>query len=310
MKKKLLITLFVVVFAVMFIVSANAINVTVDGKEVVFKDAVPFIDENSRTLTPLRAIGESMGLAVEWDETQQKASFIKTYTKETTPKKAEDPSTGDYAYVSGETMNFYIDSAVAEFETFWTNKDNTPNENKYTKKEIKMDTSAIIKDSRTYAPARYLAQAFLYQVSWEGDTETVVIESFKYLTEKEIKNAEHRDYIANAISFVPVKMSNNLFAFAFCKNGDYSKIKSVEIKKAGVNGDVVENTTPLTEKQISSVEEVYESEVVASFAIEQNFVFSNTYSFNVIAKVTMSDGSIIEYTVTTSAVFDAEAGCW
>ena len=39
-----------------------------------------------------------------------------------------------------------------------------------------MDTAAIIRDARTYAPVRYLAEAAGYDVSWDNDTRTVILE--------------------------------------------------------------------------------------------------------------------------------------
>ena len=40
-----------------------------------------------------------------------------------------------------------------------------------------MDTAAIIRDSRTYAPARALAEYFGYTVGWDGDARMVSITS-------------------------------------------------------------------------------------------------------------------------------------
>ncbi|HOA98329.1 MAG TPA: stalk domain-containing protein, partial [Acetivibrio saccincola] len=56
------------VMAGMLIVSANEnVSVTVDGKKVVFPDAKPFIDENGRTLIPVRFVTEDLGATVEWN---------------------------------------------------------------------------------------------------------------------------------------------------------------------------------------------------------------------------------------------------
>jgi hypothetical protein len=38
-----------------------------------------------------------------------------------------------------------------------------------------MDTAAVIKNSRTYAPVRYLAEAAGYSVDWDSTAKTVVI---------------------------------------------------------------------------------------------------------------------------------------
>lgn len=51
------------------------IKVTVDGKEVAFTDAKPFVDENNRTMLPLRAVGDALGLTVNWN---QKAKVAET----------------------------------------------------------------------------------------------------------------------------------------------------------------------------------------------------------------------------------------
>ena len=50
-------------------------KVSVDGVPVVFTDAKPFVDENGRTMVPLRPIANAMGLEVAWDATTQTAAF-------------------------------------------------------------------------------------------------------------------------------------------------------------------------------------------------------------------------------------------
>ena len=120
----------------------SGIKVTVDGKTVNFPDAKPFIDENSRTLVPLRPIGEALGLIVTWDAENRVAIF------------QEDDSM---------SVAFFIDRNVYEIAT---GRDVNYEE---------MDTKAVISEDRTYAPARYLAEAFGYNVGWDNDTKTVMI---------------------------------------------------------------------------------------------------------------------------------------
>ena len=47
---------------------AADINVTVEGTPVAWTDAKPFIDENDRTLVPLRPIANALGLEVAWND--------------------------------------------------------------------------------------------------------------------------------------------------------------------------------------------------------------------------------------------------
>ena len=54
---------------------AADINVTVEGTPVTWTDAKPFIDENDRTLVPLRPIANALGLEVAWNDDTNTASF-------------------------------------------------------------------------------------------------------------------------------------------------------------------------------------------------------------------------------------------
>lgn len=96
-----------------------------------------FIDTNSRTMVPLRALANMLELPVSWDSATMTASFTDGKT----------------------TVSF------------------RQNEKTYTKdgETVAMDTATVNKEGRVYAPARYLAEAFGYTVGWEGTTRTVLI---------------------------------------------------------------------------------------------------------------------------------------
>lgn len=114
------------------------LNVLVDGIAVQWTDAEPFIDENSRTMVPLRAVGDALGLTVDWDNPTRTASF----------------SDGT------KTLYFPIDSNIARASDGST---------------ITMDTAAVIVNNRIYAPVRYLAEYFGYTVEWDGVNRNVII---------------------------------------------------------------------------------------------------------------------------------------
>jgi hypothetical protein len=117
---------------------AAAVGVTVGGKPVPWTDAAPFIDENNRTMVPLRAVGDALGLTVGWDGAKREASFTD----------------------GAKTLYFPIDSSVARTGDGGT---------------VRMDTAAVIVNDRTYAPVRYLAEFFGHTVDWDGATKTVII---------------------------------------------------------------------------------------------------------------------------------------
>ena len=114
----------------------SGISVTVGGTAVEWTDAAPFIDSNSRTMVPLRAVADAMSLTVNWDGDAREASF----------------SDGS------KTICFPIDSTSARTSDGG---------------DVQMDTAAVIANDRTYAPIRYLAEYFGYTVGWDGATQTV-----------------------------------------------------------------------------------------------------------------------------------------
>lgn len=113
------------------------LGVSINGRAVNWTDARPFIDENSRTLVPLRAVADAMGLEISWDGGKQEAKFT-----------------------DGErSIIFPVGSRSALT----------------TEGSVTMDTAAIVIEGRTYAPARPLAVYFGYEVTWDGATRTVIL---------------------------------------------------------------------------------------------------------------------------------------
>jgi len=141
--KKLMIILAAIVLMVPLIggaltVNANAdVSVTVDGKRVVFPDAKPFIDENGRTLIPVRFVTEDLGATVEWN-VQDREVYI---TKD-----------GVYIMIRIDQEMILVNG-----------------------KTKAMDTKAIIKEDRTYVPIRYVAEELGATVGWDAATRTVII---------------------------------------------------------------------------------------------------------------------------------------
>ena len=119
-------------------IASTDVHVEVSGEAVIWTDAEPYIDENSRTMTPFRVVGDALGLTIAWDSAAREASF----------------SDGT------KTIYFPIGSTTAR-----TSEGTT----------IEMDTCAVIVNGRTYAPVRYLAQYLGYGVGWDAPTRTVKI---------------------------------------------------------------------------------------------------------------------------------------
>ena len=68
MKRAVSILLMVVIMTMCVNVLAQTdVKVTLDGNEIYFPDAKPFIDERDRVLVPIRFVSEALGALVDWE---------------------------------------------------------------------------------------------------------------------------------------------------------------------------------------------------------------------------------------------------
>ncbi|MCX7920461.1 MAG: copper amine oxidase N-terminal domain-containing protein [Clostridia bacterium] len=140
--RKLLATLFIIIFLINSLVvpaiaQSPGVSVTVDGKAVAFPDAKPFIDENNRTLIPIAFVSMALGGTVEWDGKLKEVYITKGDTK---------------VKIRINDRNILVNNHIKS-----------------------MDTKAIIKNSRTFVPIYFVADALGAKVSWNGTTRTVII---------------------------------------------------------------------------------------------------------------------------------------
>ncbi|WP_432663229.1 copper amine oxidase N-terminal domain-containing protein [Wukongibacter baidiensis] len=144
--KNRLIKLFKVTLIMMFIFnialfSVEAENVDlkvmVNNKLVNFPDAKPFINEDDRTLVPVRFIAENLGCQVEWNGEIRQVGIV-GIGKEIKLNIGENK-----ALVGG--------------------------------KKIEFDTKSIIKDDRTFVPLRFVSEALGAKVEWNGESRSIKI---------------------------------------------------------------------------------------------------------------------------------------
>ena len=151
-------------------------KVTVNGKEVTFTDARPYVDENGRTMVPLRPVADAMGIEVEWDRRTRTAVFSETF----------DPGIEGFGYdINGKqvygrivymSLSFKVDQPQVEMFGK-VEKDN--GEMTMIADKFQMDTKPVIRDGRTYAPLRYMVQSFGCDVGWDKETKTVTVENYR-----------------------------------------------------------------------------------------------------------------------------------
>ena len=112
------------------------IDVIVDNVPIYF-DSEPYIDNANRSMVPVRAISESFGADVQWDD----ASHTATVTH------------GDL------TVRLTIGSSIAEVNGV----------------ARAMDTVPVLKEDRTMVPVRYLSEFLGAVVDWDDASRTVIV---------------------------------------------------------------------------------------------------------------------------------------
>ncbi|MBP8819718.1 MAG: N-acetylmuramoyl-L-alanine amidase [Syntrophomonadaceae bacterium] len=111
--------------------------VILDGRQLTFE--VPPIIENGRTLVPLRAIFETMGASVNWDNNTRTVTSVKNTTTVVLPIGSTRPT------VNGQV---------------WP-----------------LEVPAKINNGRTLAPLRFVGEAFGGKVDWNSTTRTITMSS-------------------------------------------------------------------------------------------------------------------------------------
>lgn len=128
----------------------NGITITLDGKVVNFPDAQPYIDENNRTLVPIRFVSEAMGAKVSWADTTSTVTIV----------KGED------------TIIYPIGNLEATLNG----------------KAVTFDTTGIIKDGRTFVPIAFIGRLLKCSVNWAQETKTVVVSTYSSATKFNLEN--------------------------------------------------------------------------------------------------------------------------
>lgn len=260
--------------------AADDIGVVIAGDEVVWTDSTPFIDENSRTLVPLRAVAEAAGLEVVWDSEAREAIFSKTYTVEDAIGYVE----GDESYVSLIEVHFPIDSKIAYcvYEDFVIETEEAT-EGRY---DIEMDTAAVIVEDRTFAPIRYLVEEFGYLVDWNAETRTVEV-------------SVNKGSILNWDYFAKDENGAGIFYFPAERFDEFS---SIEVTAAKVNGVEAEVVT-LTADEMAALGEEYAKAVFAFRIVAEDVDFAASEApieLEWTFKITVVDESTFSEVTTTT----------
>ena len=117
----------------------DKVTVRLDGSEIAFPDAQPFVDVRNRTLVPIRFVSEAMGAQVEWENETETVVIY----------KGQDM----VRYTIGQPIA-YLNGEMLVFDSF-----------------------GILKEDRTFVPLRFIAEMLSCTVDWQEETQTVIITS-------------------------------------------------------------------------------------------------------------------------------------
>lgn len=112
-----------------------ALRVLVDGQEVVFPDARPFIDANGRTQAPARFVAQALGAAVNWN--------------------------AGAATFSGNGIDIILTPGSATAAVNGAS--------------VALDSAAVLREDRVYVPVRFIAETMGAGVQWDAEARTVQI---------------------------------------------------------------------------------------------------------------------------------------
>lgn len=137
--KRLRVTLLFLIIVLSFgsvnVMADSSIKIMLDGEECVFPDVQPYINEDNRTLVPIRFVASELGADVEWN---QEESSVKI--------------TSD-----GNIIILKIDDYTM-----------TVNE-----EPVTLDTKPILKDGRTMVPLRFISETLEKNVEYQNGIITI-----------------------------------------------------------------------------------------------------------------------------------------
>lgn len=116
-----------------------SLRIIVNGDSVMLPDPQPFTDDNGRVQVPLRFVSEALGAKVEWNNATKVAT-----------------------------------ASLGEIEVELTVWKDTYSQNGLLNK---MDTTATLRDGRTFVPLRFIAEALGAKVNWDKGGNAIYINS-------------------------------------------------------------------------------------------------------------------------------------
>lgn len=185
--------------------AAGEIGIILNGSPV-SSDVSPFIDQNSRTMVPLRFIGEGIGAYVDWTVGTQK--------------------------ITVKQDGCVIELAIGSFKASVDGK------------TVQLDTQPVLKGGRTMVPLRFVSEQLGCSVSWNAREQAVYIVSREEVDQKIVvdlttaKNANIRQGPGTVYPVVS-QVSDGSVLTAVSKSGDWYEVLLADNSKGWISATLV-----------------------------------------------------------------------
>ncbi len=222
--------------------SSDDIKVYVNGHKLIFDD--PPVIENDRTLVPLRAIFEAMGVPVYWDESSSTVIAIKDDVE----------------------IKITVGSCSPTIDG----------------KAVAIDVPARIINGRTFVPLRFISDAFGSNIDWFGNSRTIMVNSHSEINIENVNNVHMEVHIFNGcedLAMLIIASYDDEEETTLIVAGDCSDAEEI-VEKLEDNGvhtiDQLIVTTPF-KKHSDGITEIYESFRVKDTTISDETNTSDAY---------------------------------
>ena len=123
-------------------VQAQDVNVYINGVQTLFPDQLPYIDENDRTMVPVRFCSLALGATVEWDAEHMQVIISRPEDETASTRQVTLTINSTEMLIAGESPR-------------------------------SMDTAAVLKNGRTVVPLRFISEFFAAEVVWDSPSRAV-----------------------------------------------------------------------------------------------------------------------------------------